>query len=294
MIRSMTGYGSAVAESPSLRAAVTVRGLNHRFLELVVHLPRRLQALEREIRDLAQTRLGRGRVEVAVQASFPAAATGEAVVASRPLVASFVRTLRDMQNEFGLDGNVAVADLVRFPGVLERMETPGPLDEEPRRQILGLVAEALGGLAEMRRAEGSRVEAELLRSLLAIEEGAGRLESLSEASREARRGVLAERLRTLCGEMGLEDSRLYQEVVRTVERHDVSEELQRLRSHLAMARELLRAEEPVGKRIDFLAQELAREANTLGSKAADASVVREVVNLKAEIEKLREQVQNVE
>jgi uncharacterized protein (TIGR00255 family) len=109
-----------------------------------------------------------------------------------------------------------------------------------------------------------------------------------------RRRALAERLRELSGELGLEEGRLYQEVVRAVERHDVSEELQRLRSHLAMARELLGSEEPAGKRLDFLAQEFAREANTLGSKAADAAVVREVVNLKAEIEKLREQVQNVE
>lgn len=294
MIRSMTGYGSAARDSPSLRATVTVRGLNHRFLELVLHLPRPLQPLEREIKDLVQSRLGRGRVELAVQASFPAAETGDVVVASRPLVASFVRALRDMQNEFGLDGNVAVADLVRFPGALERLEAPGVVEEEPRRQVLGLVAEALEGLAEMRRAEGARVEGELGRSLLAIEEAAGRLESLSEGSRESRRQALAERLRGLCGEMGLEDGRLYQEVVRAVERHDVSEELQRLRSHVALARELLRAEEPVGKRLDFLAQELAREANTLGSKAADASVVREVVNLKAEIERLREQVQNVE
>ena len=296
MIRSMTGYGSAAAESAALRATVTVRSLNHRFLEMSLHLPRRLQPMEREIRDLVQSRLSRGRIELAVQATLGMAAAegGDVVVASRPLVASFVRTLRDMQNEFGLDGNVAVADLVRFPGALERLEAPLPAESEARGQIIALVAQALDGLIEMRRAEGARSESDLLRGLALVEESAGRMSGLAEGSREARRGVLVERLRELCGELGLEEARLYQEVVRAVERHDVTEELQRLVSHVAMARELLRGEEPAGKRLDFLAQELAREANTLGSKAADAAMVREVVNLKAEIEKVREQVQNVE
>ena len=290
----MTGYGSAAAESAALRATVTVRSLNHRFLEMTVHLSRRLQSMEREIRDLVQSRLSRGRVEVNVQANLDAVEGGDVVVASRPLVASFVRTLRDMQNEFGLDGNVAVADLVRFPGALERLETPLPAVSEVRAGIMTLVARALDGLTEMRRAEGGRSEGDLLRALAVIEESAGRMHGLAEGSREARRRVLVERLRELSGELGLEEARLYQEVVRAVERHDVTEELQRLGSHVAMARELLRSEEPAGKRLDFLAQELAREANTLGSKAADAAVVREVVNLKAEIEKFREQVQNVE
>jgi uncharacterized protein (TIGR00255 family) len=296
MIRSMTGYGSAAAESAALRATVTVRSLNHRFLEMSVHLPRRLQPMEREIRDLVQSRLSRGRIELAVQAtmSLAAAEGGDVVVASRPLVASFVRTLRDMQNEFGLDGNVAVADLIRFPGALERLEAPLPPESEARGQIIALVAQALDVLIEMRGAEGARSEGDLLRGLALIEQSAGRMHGLAEGSREPRRQALAERLRELCGELGLEDARLYQEVVRAVERHDVTEELQRLGSHVAMARELLLGQEPAGKRLDFLAQELAREANTLGSKAADAAMVREVVNLKAEIEKVREQVQNVE
>ncbi len=294
MIRSMTGYGSAAAESEALRASVTARSVNHRFLELVVHLSRRLQPMEREIKDAVQSRLGRGRIEVAVQASFPAADSGDVVVAARPLVASLVRTLRDMQNEFGLDGNVSVSDLVGFPGALERVEGPGVLAAERRAEILDLVARAVADLSEMRQAEGTRLEAELLRAFAAIEAGADRVEASSVGSREARQKVLAERVRELCGELGLEEARLYQEVVRAVERHDVSEEVQRLRSHVAMGREMLRSEEPVGKRLDFLVQEMAREANTIGSKVADASLLREVVILKSEVEKLREQVQNVE
>jgi uncharacterized protein (TIGR00255 family) len=293
MIVSMTGYGSASVESEAVRASVTVKSLNHRFLDLSVHLSRRLVSLEAEIKDLVQKRVRRGRVEVVVQASFPPG-EGEAVVASRPLVASLVRTLRDMQNEFGLDGGVAVSDLVRFPGALERVESEPGLRNEPRARILELVAAALEGLLEMRRAEGGRVADDLQRGMAAVEASALRIESLSASSREAQRKGLLERVRSAVAELGLDDSRLYPEIVRAVERHDVSEELQRLRSHVEMSRRLFQGGEPAGKRLDFLGQEMMREANTIGSKASEASLVQEVVNLKAEIERLREQVQNVE
>jgi uncharacterized protein (TIGR00255 family) len=133
-----------------------------------------------------------------------------------------------------------------------------------------------------------------LRLLQGIEAAAARLEQLSEESREQRRGALLERVRALAAELGLDDARVYQEAVRQAERSDVAEELQRLRSHVAQARELLGGAEPAGKRFDFLAQELMREANTIGSKAASAAMIREVVELKSAIERVREQVQNVE
>ena len=293
MILSMTGYGSASLESEAVRASVTVKSLNHRFLDLSVHLSRRLASLEAEIKDLVQKQVRRGRVEVVVQAAFPAA-EGEGVVASRPLVASLVRTLRDMQNEFGLDGGVAVSYLVRFPGALERLEGEPRLPDEPRARILQLVDAALRDLLAMRRAEGERLRDDLERGMGTVEAGAGRIETLSGSAREAQRASLLARVREATTELGLDDARLYQEVVRSVERHDVSEELQRLRSHVEMARGLFRDGGPAGKRLDFLGQEMMREANTIGSKAADAALVQEVVNLKAEIERLREQVQNVE
>jgi uncharacterized protein (TIGR00255 family) len=294
MIRSMTGYGSAAVETDAVRAAVTVKSVNHRFLDSTVHLPRRLQGIEPDVREAIARGVGRGRVELSVQASIPET-PGEGVVPSRALVASLVRVLRDMQNEFGLEGGVAVSDLIRFPGALERIETSPELPAEVRECLLGLVAEALEGLDAMRRAEGGRLGAELERALMSIEGVASRLETLSQGTREAQKAALVEKARELLREIGLDEARLYQEVVRAVERHDVTEELQRLRSHAAMARELLGADgAPTGKRLDFLAQELMREANTIGSKIADAEAIQVVVDLKAEIERLREQVQNVE
>jgi uncharacterized protein (TIGR00255 family) len=290
----MTGYGAASVESEALRATVVVRSLNHRFLDLALHLPRRLQPLETELKERVAAVVARGRLEVTIQASLPEA-PGEAVVACRPLVASLVRTLRDMQNEHGLEGGASVADLVRFPGALERVESAPAVTEEVRTTLAAVLGRAVESLEAMRRAEGLRLQAELERRLGAIEEMAARIATRAEESRESRRATLLERVRSLVGELGLDDARLYQEVVRAVERHDVSEEVQRLRSHAESARDLVKGDGvPAGKRLDFLAQELMREANTLGSKVQDAPAVREVVELKAEIERLREQVQNVE
>jgi uncharacterized protein (TIGR00255 family) len=293
MIHSMTGYGSASVESEAVRASVTVKSLNHRFLDLSIHLSRRLQPLEREIKELVQKRVQRGRVEVVVQAAFPPG-QGESVVASHALVASLVRTLRDMQNEFGLDGGVAVSDLMRFPGALERVEGEGNLLDEPRARLLELVDAALQDLLEMRKGEGERLREDLERGMARVQSSTDRIEALSRSAREVQRASLLARVQESTAELGLDDARLYQEVVRAVERHDVTEELQRLRSHLEMARVLFQGGAPAGKRLDFLGQEMMREANTIGSKAADAALVQEVVNLKAEIERLREQVQNVE
>lgn len=293
MILSMTGYGSSAGEGLGLRASVSVRSLNHRFFELSLRVSRGLQPLEPELKDLVQSQVSRGRVDLTVQATFPEASASSLVV-NRPLVLGLVSTLRQLQAEQGLAGEVTLSDVVRFPGAIEAVDESPALDDGRRQRILDLVREALEGLVAMRRAEGGRLEPDLERALEAILGAASRIEALSAASRDARQKQMGERLRALVAELGLEEARLYQEIVRAAERHDVSEEVQRLRSHVAMAQDLLRGPQPSGKRLDFLTQELMREANTVGSKAADADLLREVVGLKAEVEKLKEQVQNVE
>ncbi|HVQ28108.1 MAG TPA: YicC/YloC family endoribonuclease [Vicinamibacteria bacterium] len=294
MIQSMTGYGASGSDGDGLRASVSVKSLNHRFFELSLRVSRGLVSLEPELKDLVQSQVRRGRVEMAVQATFPEAQASSLVV-NRPLVAGLVSTLRQLQAEHGLEGGLSVSDVARFPGALETTGDEAPaLDDERRQRILDLVREALEGLVAMRRAEGGRLEPDLERALEAILGAATRIEALSAASRDTRQRQMRERLGALVEELGLDEARLYQEVVRASERSDVSEEVQRLRSHVAMAHELLRGPQPSGKRLDFLTQELMREANTVGSKAADADLLREVVGLKAEVEKLREQVQNVE
>ena len=293
MIRSMTGYGSASSEGDAGRVSVAVRALNHRFLDLSLHLPRRLQGLEPEVRRLVQSRVQRGRVELSLQSALRDE-EGTAVVVSTPVVAGLVGALRQIQTQYDLAGKVRLSDVVRFPGALEVVETDGQPDPARRSEILRLVESALEGLDLMRRAEGETLERDLRQGLAAIEAVAARLESAVRSERETRREALLERTRALRDELGLEESRLYQEVVRFVDRQDVAEELQRLRSHVGQARDVLGGGGPCGKRLDFLAQEMAREANTVGSKSASAAVAREVVDLKGEVERLREQVQNVE
>jgi len=293
VIRSMTGYGAASSETSGMCASVSVRSLNHRFLDVSLSLSRRVASLEPDVKGLVQSRVQRGKVEVALRVTL-ADGPGDGVLASPRVIAGLVRVLREIKADHGLAGDVGVADVARFPGALEIVEVPVGLDESGRRAVLDLVARALDDLDAMRRAEGERLAAELREQLTAIEGAASRVETLSDAGRTARRTALIEKTRALAEEVGLEDGRLYQEVVRLVDKNDVAEEVQRLRSHAAQARTLMGATEPCGKRLDFLAQELMREANTIGSKGASAPLVQEVVALKSDIERLREQVQNVE
>jgi uncharacterized protein (TIGR00255 family) len=272
---------------------VSVRAVNHRFLDTSVHLSRRLQALEGDVKRSVQQRLGRGRVEVSVQAATADEAE-PLVVAARPIVGGVVAALRSLQREHGLAGEVTVSDVARFPGALEVLEAPAEVSEECRQEILIALERALDGVTAMREAEGAWLGGELAEAFRRIDGAAARVESLTDDGKGVRREALTEKVRGLCADMGLEDARLYQEVARVVERHDVAEEVQRLRSHVAQARAALAGDAACGKRLDFLAQEMAREVNTIGSKAATAAVVHEVVALKEEIERIREQVQNVE
>jgi uncharacterized protein (TIGR00255 family) len=279
MIRSMTGFGSAATEEGGLRISATVRSVNHRFLEVHCQLPRRLSALENEIKDLVHRRFARGRLEVNLGVPT-AAVAGSSVTVNRPLILSLVGVLRGVQEELGIGGELRVGDVTRFPGVLEVVETDVQPGDDLKSRLLAVLDSALEGLL-------GRVE-QVERATVAIE-------AISAGTRAARIQSLTERTAELRASLGLDEVRLYQEIVRAVERHDVSEETERLRSHVSMVRSLvLGPEAAVGKRLDFLAQELMREANTIGSKAADAALVQTVVDLKADVERFREQVQNAE
>lgn len=293
MIASMTGYGAASLRSDVLEATATVRSLNHRFLDVAVHVPRRFQCLESDVKRLTQGLVCRGRVEVSLDIRR-SSDTSSSVQPSRDLIAAFVGALRQVKAEHGLAGEVGVAEVARFPGAFEVLEDGATVEDGQKQALLELVEKALVTLVGMRQTEGRGIEAALSSALTEIDSVAGRIEGLSAGERSGRREQLLARLREIRDELGLEDGRLYQEAVKAAERMDVSEEVQRLRSHVRQAREAMQGPAPCGKRLDFLAQELGREANTIGSKVQSAPLTREVVALKAEIERFREQVQNVE
>jgi uncharacterized protein (TIGR00255 family) len=289
----MTGYGTAAIDSAAIRGAVSVRTVNHRFLDMSIHLPRRLQGMEGDFKKSVQQRFERGRVEVSVHAAI-ADESEAALVTARPLAGGVVAALRGLQREHGLAGEVTVSDIARFPGALEVLEAASGVSDERRGEILAALDRALAEVAGMRAAEGASLGTELEAAFGRIDAGAGRVDGLNDDGKAARRELLTEKIRGLAAEIGLEDARVYQEVARVVERHDIAEEVQRLRSHVAQARAAVAGPGPCGKRLDFLAQEMAREVNTIGSKAATAAVTHEVVALKEVVERVREQVQNVE
>jgi uncharacterized protein (TIGR00255 family) len=290
----MTGYGSASSRGKDSPVSVTVRSLNHRFLDLTVHVPRRLRVLEPELKTLVSSLLRRGKVDLALNVSSSEDAMGEVAV-SESLAKSVVAALRKLKKKHGLAGAVSLSDVIRVPGVLETLEGDDEEVEDDRRnEILALVSRALEGLDSMRRAEGQSLKRDLEKCLCEVVAVSERIAALAEEAKASRRDALMEKSKEFVAELGLEAPRVYQEVVRLVERSDVSEELERLRSHVSQAQGLLQSEEGIGKRLDFLSQELMREANTVGSKSASAALTAEVVVLKGAIERFREQVQNVE
>ena len=297
MIRSMTGYGRAEGRHKNTPITVEVRSVNHRHSEVVAKLPRALQAHEDRVRNLVQSRVARGRVDVAVSFSGERD-PGRGLVLDRPLARRYLMLLKELQRELGLKGAPDVALLAGFRDIIKPAELAA---EDPRvvRAAEKVLEQALKALDRMRRHEGRLLERDLLARLQEI---AGRLRMIGlrlPAIVQERQGRLQERVNRLLestggGKDGVDQGRVAQEVALLADRSDVSEELTRLGSHLDQFRNFLRKSEPVGRSLDFLLQEMNREVNTIGSKIGDTAVTQEIVALKAEFEKIREQVQNVE
>jgi uncharacterized protein (TIGR00255 family) len=291
----MTGYGRAHFEIAGLGFEVEVRSVNHRYLDARVKLPRLLADREHGIKASAQEKLRRGKVDISVSA---ASDVGSAVVeVDREAAAQYVAAARELGERFELAGALDVATLLALPGVT-RMVEPELAESELDAALGAAVGRALDALDAMREREGAVLAAELESRLGRVVELTRELESRSDRVREAARERLRRRSQQLEQETGLLDAaRLHQEIVIAADRLDITEELVRLRSHVEQFRSILSEasrEDPVGRRLDFLLQEMGREANTTGSKANDADLAHFVVELKTELERLREQVQNIE
>ncbi len=294
MIISMTGFAAATRETDELVVNVTLRSVNHRHLDVQFRVPPPVQALETALRAAIQQRLARGRLEVAMQVQdrvepVTVVAVDEALV--RAVGAAVGRA-----REQGLvDGPLLPGDMLRIPQVLTVREERPAVDAARLEEVVrGVLDDALGALNEMRRKEGQFLATELeeRREVLM-----GLVDGLEEASHEGAAGLqqrLLQRVAELRLEPQVDETVVAQEVVRFVARSDIREELVRLRAHLAHWSDLIAGEEPVGRKLDFLLQEMNREVNTIGSKAEGARASAMVVTAKAELEKMREQVQNVE
>lgn len=296
MVRSMTGYGVAEVDIEGGRWWVEVRSTNHRFLEVTVRLPAELGALEERVRAEVAGRLHRGRVAVVVRDEGGGRPRNVAVDVE--LARRYAQALEELRQALGLQDSLTFAALLSLPQVV-RVEEARP-DVESSWQILhGALERALDALVGMREQEGARL-AEDLRERVDRLEGwvevvQRRTEGMPQAYAERLRGRVAALMRALQVEALPDEARLAMEVAALADRCDVREELVRLRSHLQQARILLESTDgAVGRKLEFLLQEMQREVNTVGSKAVDLEVTRAVLEMKSELEALREQVQNVE
>ncbi|MEE8524169.1 MAG: YicC/YloC family endoribonuclease [Thermoanaerobaculia bacterium] len=292
-MRSMTGYGQAAGENQRYRINVTLRGVNHRYLDLVLRGLEKLRELEPEIRDLMTARLARGRVEV--HFDLVAVAPRRAEVGVEEDVVRSLRALCDRLAERGwISPRLELGDLLRLPEVI-KLEVGDPeWRPEDLELLLRLAAEAADQLVGARALEGAKLRRILEQRCDALEKLVDELRSLRAGSTREMADQLEKRIGEILGGRLPDDGRMAQEVAFLVDRSDVAEELDRLGSHLEHLRTMLARDGAIGKRLDFLAQEVFRELNTLAAKCRDGALTRVVVEAKSLCEQIREQVQNVE
>lgn len=292
-MRSMTGYGHAEDEGPRYRLRVTLRSVNHRFLDVVLRLEDRLRGSEPALRELLASRLSRGRVEVRVDAE-PVGAAAARLEVDRALLAQLSRALEGLLDEELIERGLSAGDLVRHPQLLRISEPESAWGATDEELLLRVAGEALSELVEARETEGAKLAAVLVERLDALGRTTAELRDLAAADRDETLAALRERVEALLEDRRVDEDRLAQEVALLADRSDVREELDRLQAHVEHFRELMVPGDAVGKRLDFLSQEILRELNTIGAKCRSAAMTRAVLDGKVLCEQLREQVQNVE
>lgn len=292
MLKSMTGYGRAEGATATHFYTVEVQALNHRFTDIRVRLPRTLASLEHELHREVQRRFHRGRFDVQV-AETPQGEVPRVLRIDRMVARQYVEALQDLQAELRLSGEVTVEALIGLRDLVNL--EPAEVDlGEVGAVVKEVLHRALNEVDLMRGKEGEVLAQDLALGLDRIEAALQAVEVRGPQVAEAYRQRLRERASALLGASPPDPDRLEQEVVLFADRSDISEECTRLRSHLQQFREILRAAGPHGRRLEFLLQELQREVNTIGAKAADVVISPMVVQMKTEVERLREQVQNLE
>lgn len=289
----MTGFGRAAVQHDKFAISVELKTVNNRFLDISLRLPSELQALESVVKKIISNRLTRGRVEVNLQYDRNDEVQFEL---NRPLIRGFLAAMKEMQDEFGLSGEPDLNVLARLPNVVTTKK------EEPGEEFLAAIetsfTTAIDALQIMREKEGDLLAGELKTILDAIEERIPIIEAHSSAVSDEFQARLTKRINEALAktdsQIELDQSRLAQEVAYLTDRAEIAEEIARLRTHIEHFRKIMAEENDVGKRLDFLTQELNREANTIASKTNNMVIKENALAIKSEIEKIREQVQNVE
>ncbi len=290
-MHSMTGYGRGQAMSQGTKVTAEIQSVNKRQTEILINLPSALTSLESGLRAKIDRSLHRGRIIVTISASGPSAHHRPVVDAD--LASLYLAQFKELQKALALPGEITIEMILRSPGVISTAEQ-GSLDSSTRSAVDAALDLALEQLLLMRAKEGSNLHQELLRRIKSVGRALSKIRKLQPRVAKRYRALLFERIQKIGLEIALDEDRLTKDVTFFAERSDFSEELSRLESHLEQFTETTHKQQAIGRTLEFISQELGRELNTLSAKANDAEISQLVVECKAELEKIREQVQNVE
>lgn len=292
LTKSMTGFGRASLAAENMDILLEIRSVNHRYLEMSVRLPHAYSYLEDRLKKLVQQRASRGKVEMSLSIQLHGT-DGIAVDLNADLATAYVQALRGANEQLGLEDDVTLTTILRFSDIFTVRKVQ--LEEEAVWAAVEPIAlEAVEKFVKMRETEGEKLHDDVACRLTLLEQMVTQVEALAPDTAKRHYDRLYAKISELLADREIEESRLVTEAAVFAERIAVDEETVRLRSHIGQFRALLEADEPVGRKLDFLVQEMNREVNTIGSKAQDLAITRLVVDMKSEIEKIREQIQNIE
>lgn len=292
MIRSMTGYGRGEKDINGRTFSVEMRSVNHRFAEVVIRLPKYYLALEDRVRKQIQERILRGRVDVFVNVASHGQ-SGKSIQVDKDLAMAYYNALEELRETIGIDGKLSVTDIARLPDVIVMEEVQEDL-EAIWPNLTMAVEDALAQLVEMRTTEGERLQEDLFKRVDRLAEYTEVIAQRAPDMVLEHREKLLTRLKELEAEIQVDEGRLALEIALFADRSSITEELVRLRSHFHEFRNTVTLNESIGRKMDFLIQEFNREYNTIGSKSNDMHISAMVIKAKTEVEKIREQVQNIE
>lgn len=292
MIKSMTGYGKSEQTIDSLNVTVEIKSVNHRYFEFSARVPREYGFLEEKLKKYCNSLITRGKVECYVSVEDLEEREMEVNV-NETLAAGYVKALKEFSERFGLKDDISAVTLSRYPDVITLHKASE--DEERIWNAVKTVAEtAVSKFIEMRETEGSKLRGDILSRADYIIECVEFIEGRSPETVREYNEKLKQRMKELLGDAAVDEQRLLNEAAIYADKIAVDEETVRLRSHISQLREFMNSSEAIGRKLDFLVQEINREANTIGSKAQDVDIAKKVIAIKAEVEKIREQVQNIE
>ena len=292
MIRSMTGFGRAQASVEGYNITAEIKSVNNRYFDFYAKMPRTFSFLEEKVKSLLSTEISRGKVECSLQIETTA---DESVIVSinEPLAVGYVKAIEELAEKFDVKNDLTALSLARFSDILSI--TKAPVDEEDLwNKVQGVVKDALAEFIKMREIEGEKLKADVLSRADKIINNVSYIEERSPETVKMYSEKLLERMKNVLGDTQIDETRILTEAAIYADKVAVAEETVRLRSHIDQLHSMLDSDEAVGRKLDFLVQEINREANTIGSKAQDVDIARRVIDIKAEVEKIREQIQNIE